>query len=249
MKSKEEIKSIIEEMIEVLNSGEFETFECFGEVYPEDMEDEWTDDCRSFDQALFTQAINYPELHGLMRQLVGKITEANNDVGELWDNEEEHAGANAARLLALSNKEDVILMAKYLASNDLNHEVYQDDDIHEVIAHWGLCRETFALIATRLLAPGQASYTADNYIEELSALVKDDVIANALLEMFAKFFIEEWSVYGNSVEKRLEVLQEYFAGVFADILDSEEKVADFTNHFGDIVDEGNIPTIAELREV
>lgn len=145
---------------------------------------------RSMDEYIAKNCIKIPELHYLMRKLVRSIEEYNIDELQIWDQDEEHAGGAIARELALCNKEDVIPYARFISSNDLNHEVYQAEDMQDVFNKWKPCKETYAIAVARWFTPGQHRYEF-NY-QSICKAMKKESEADAFLEMVAKWFYEEW---------------------------------------------------------
>ena len=246
MAQKEKVKESLENIIN--NIGEFESgdIDWYSSQITLSEDDEDADnDCRSADQRLMTAAFKYPEFHPLMRKVVELIMETNVKEGEVWDQDEEHAGTNAALLLALENKADVLLYAYFIATNDLNHPVYQEEDWDEVFAKWGECEETLALMIAISLVPGQwfdldwdsfASYTKegnniDAFFRQLHFFIIRSIETDLYLRDNEKFLLETLP----------EILPDEIAG-------DEELVAYIANQFLEYPEVPEPPTLEMLKE-
>jgi len=218
----EHFQGILEAAIKQLKNEDMDKYEFYlflpEEVWEES--EEADEDFRSMDEYIACNAIKFPELHGLMRKLVAGITAYNNAEWPLWDQDEEHAGGAIARELALSNKEDVVLYARFVSSNDLNHEVYQSEDMCDILAKWGPCQETYALAAARWLTPGQHRYEFD--YSGISEVMANKTEADAFVAMVAKWFQEEWFPPYN-IDKRYDDVVELLEKVIAEPLGLDEK--------------------------
>jgi len=186
--TKEQAQSALETIMNALNGDEVETFDWYFQFTPsfEDMYEEGND-FRSDEDVVAREAIKHAELHELMAQIVEKITELNFEIGEIWENEEEHAGAHIARELALHDKKYLPLYVKYIHSNDLNHEVYQTEDITDVIYEWGWCPETYLLFAARWFTPGQYFGTYNDMQEQMKSDEHLDMLFNGIQDFFDNY--------------------------------------------------------------
>ncbi len=183
------MKRILSDAIRYVNGEEFDNSDFYGSLpeNPYSLPD--CDEYRSADECIAVKAIAHPELHGLMRELVDIIADENSR-GVIWDNEEEAAGGAIARELALHNKSDVILFARFISSNDLNHEVYQGEDMDDVVDKWGACRETYSVAVARWLTPGQHRYEFD--YDPFIASIKSEDDVKAFMDAVEQWFGEEW---------------------------------------------------------
>jgi len=184
------LKDILLSAIEELKNEELDQNEFYS--FPEYIRDAaWeSDGYRSVDEYIAKHAIEYPKLHSLMRQFVEGITEYNTNKSTLWYEEEEQVGGAIARELALRYKEDVILYAQFVSSNDLNHEVYQLEDMAEIVAKWGACPETYFIAVARWLTPGQ--HRSDFDYDEISQAMKTEEDADDFLDAIVTWFNDEW---------------------------------------------------------
>jgi hypothetical protein len=74
----------------------------------------------------------------------------------VWLDEENPAARNVALNLALYSKEYVPRYTEYLEWHDMDHEVYEYQDIDEIMVKYGWCEETLDLAALRAgIACGQ----------------------------------------------------------------------------------------------
>ena len=223
MAEKEKIKESLQNIID--NIGEFESGDIdwyYDQVVLGDDDD---GDYRSIDQQLMTKAFKYTDLHPLMREVVKAISETNVQVGEIWDQDEEHAGTNAALLLALANKEDVLLYAQFIATNDLNHPVYQEEDWDEVFDKWKECEETLRLLITISLIPGQY-FETDSYWDDFAAFLKKGDNINLFLKQLHFFIMEgnRLGIYFRDVE---EFLKERLPQLLEGEIAANEKLVEY----------------------
>lgn len=139
------------------NMDEAEGFDWYNRFFP-DFTDiyEKRNKYRSSEHVVAKLALKHPDLHPLMVEVVEAIIEFNANE-PLWEDEDEHAGAHFARELALYSREYIGLYTEYLASNDLNHEVYQSQDIQAIARKWSATwdKDLYHLLLTRLFTPGQ----------------------------------------------------------------------------------------------
>lgn len=182
------LEKILRNAIQNLEDGNFENVS-FYSFLPEALALEETGSYRSVDEYIAVHAIKFPELHRLMCELVDFIADCNNQ-NTIWDNEEEHAGGAIARELALYDKSNVALFARFISSNDLNHEVYQAEDMEAVVKKWGPCRETYSVVAARWLTPGQHRYEFD--YDAVSDTIKTKAQVEQVMEALAQWFSEGW---------------------------------------------------------
>lgn len=169
--TKNQIKEILETVSEGLKPiNLIKEYEYYASLYPEDVTES--------DVAGY--AIKYPELHSLMVEVAQRIAflTGNGYVHALWVNDEEQAGSQLTLALALCDKKYCALFADCLVSQDLDHEVYQNEYITDIIRKWGLCEETGLILRARLDNPGQwgpdlISEQLEEYGDELSTYVED----------------------------------------------------------------------------
>ena len=207
MTEKEKVEEALQNIInniEEFEGGDGEWYA--GQITANQEEVEEYGDCRSTDQYFMQKAFKYPELHPLMRDVVEIITETNASVGEMWDEDEEHAGTNAALQLALANIEDVPLYAYFIATNDLNHPVYQEEDWSEVFDRWGECEETLLLLIVIALIPGQY-FGTDDYWDDFATFIRKDENIDMFFRQLHFFLLRtsnnDLDIYIRDVEKFL----------------------------------------------
>ncbi len=248
MVEKEQIKESLQNIInniEEFDRGDIDWY--YEQVTFSDEDEDEEDDYRSMDQRLMTEAFKYPELHPLMREVVEAIIQTNANVGEVWDQDEEHAGTNAALLLALENRDDVLLYANFIATNDLNHPVYQEEDWEEVFEKWGECEETLLLLITIALVPGQW-FHIEEYWENFTGFIKKDGNINLFLKQLHFFILKvnEMDLPCRSVE---DFLNEKMPELLPDeITGDEEMVKHIVNQFLEYPEVPEPPTLDMLKE-
>ena len=203
------------------------------------------------------EAIRYPELHGLLRQLVDRIARYNGmNISPLWANDEEHAGAGPARELALAGEADIGRYIQYLVTNDLNHEVNQWDDIEAILQKWGIGQNTYPLIVARWFAPGQ--HGQEQMQKHLVAL-KENFRDAAERDIFLAECARWAATHGVDKEEVNDLLSELFEEVQyweeyeeeqgdAEDEDEDAVFGPVVNRFYELVAAGNTPAFADLLD-
>lgn len=229
------LKKILLAAIENLENGEFEN-DSFYSSLPKNLLDtiEESNNYRSIDEYIAIHAIKYPELHDLMREFVDYITDYNNQT-PLWDNEE-HVGGAIARELALYHKSDVILFARFITSNDLNHEVFQAEDMENVVEKWGACRETYSVIVARWLTPGQHRYEFD--YDSVIDSIKSKEDANVFMDAVAQWFNERWFLPYN-IQNCYDSVVELLMMIFEQLNYTESEIEDIIDFYIKDIPAGN----------
>ena len=262
---KEFIKETLENILSALKSGEIEKHDWYSGLYPDEFSEhigddkykssvahatedgeETTEERYSVENVLAIEAIQYPELHGLMEQVVLAITEFG-ETGrfkQIWENEEEQAGGCLARELACYDKSYIPLYMRYIATNDLDHEVHQSDDIISICDKWNSSKETFPLMIYR------AEFGQETEIYEglAEGICKAKEEADGYLAEAIKYFEENWS-FTEDDEDDIEQIQHFFAPVFAGLFDlDDEQMEQFATTFVNMMAEEETPAIADLLE-
>ncbi|WP_246057410.1 hypothetical protein [Leptospira gomenensis] len=140
------------------------------------------------ERSFYSQAIRHAELHEPILNYVYKIIDQNRKVAVLWSSEEEHAGAHAVVALALLDKKYIENYVDFLRTNDLDHEVYQSDDIQELIERWGWCEEILSLAAARSF---RGQFGPDQLGEMLSDGLEEYLMENDSLKSFVEKICKE----------------------------------------------------------
>ena len=245
MADKEVLKQSLENIINNIDEFESGDIDWYSSQIDLNMyDDEEAEDYRSTDQYLMTEAFKYPELHPLMRKVVEVITKTNYSVGEVWDEDEEHAGTNAALLFALANKEDVMLYADFIATNDLNHPVYQEEDWPEVFDKWGCCEETLRLLITITCVPGQY-FSLDEYWEEFAEYLQQDGKIDELFRQL-HLFIQYVLAHNIPCRDTTDMLNEKLPSLLPD--EDEETLEHIAQNFNDYPDGPVPPTLEMLKK-
>lgn len=136
----------------------------------------------------YSQAIRHAEFQEPILRYVRKIVDQNRKGPILWSSEEEHAGTHAIAALALFDKKYIQDYIDFLRSNDLDHEVYQSDDIQELIERWGWCEEILSLAAARSF---RGQFGPDQLGEMLSDGLEEYLMENDSLKSFAEKICKE----------------------------------------------------------
>lgn len=131
----------------------------------------------------YIQALKHVELQKPILGYIRKIIDHNRKGPILWSSEEEHAGTHAVMALALFDKIYVKEYIDFLRTNDLDHEVYQSDDIQELIKRWGWCEEILSLAAARSF---RGQFGSDQLGEMLSEGLEEYLIETDSISSFAE---------------------------------------------------------------
>ncbi|PJZ58530.1 hypothetical protein [Leptospira barantonii] len=136
----------------------------------------------------YSQAVKQKEFQEPILNYVRKIIDHNRNGSILWSSEEEHAGTRAVMALALFDKTYIKEYIDFLRTNDLDHEVYQSDDIQELIERWGWCEETLSLAAARSF---RGQFGSDQLGEMLSDGLEEYLTKTDSIESFVERICEE----------------------------------------------------------
>lgn len=216
-----------------------------GVLFPEDEDSSFESEVE-----LAEEAIQYPELHDKMREIVRLITKLNDHTYSyaIWEDEQVQAGGGFATELAITNLSDVMLYARYVSTNDLNHEVDQAGNMADIIGTWGWNKDTYAVLAARFFTPGQfADEFMEGESEDIIASLDADGAVEDFLKMTARWFIEGWFRW-YTVENHQERIQELFEILLAEKFElGEEEISALTDRFVALVTEGTIPKWSDLQ--
>lgn len=159
----------------------------------------------------YGSALQQAEYQESILSYVRKIIEHNRNGSILWSSEEEHAGTHAAMALALFDKRYISDYIDFLRTNDLDHEVYQSDDIRELIERWGWCEETLSLAAARSF---RGQFGPDQLGEILSEGLEEYLTETDSIASFAEKICEELrndsSIVKEDYEEWIEIVSESF---------------------------------------
>lgn len=217
------------------------------------------------ERVIAKEAIEYPELHDLMRKLVKQITAYNATPYQkpLWATDEDHAGAGPARELAIANKEDIETYADYYVTNDVNHEVYQIEDIEAILEKWGIGEATYPLLVARWFKPGQHAYEQlEEHFGDMEEVLEDPAQRDFFVKACANWFLkrlekEERAISFDDKSELNHLFSELFDEVeyFEDYEDEHYEDEDFNEDdiFGSVVENffalvsaGKTPAFADL---
>lgn len=114
------------------------------------------------------------------------------NVFDMWADELTQAGNAIAHAFAMQDKKHCYLYVKSLLSQDLDHESKQNNQIRELIAQWGFCKEIGFVLVARGENRGQHG---DEFLEEL--LEEEGEVVEELLKSSVLDFLN--SEYGGSI--------------------------------------------------
>lgn len=233
LESKEKLKEILDKLLAGLNTQEPEQYDWYCMLFPE-IENYDYNKYRGSEHIIAAMAIKHPELHNTMVEIVEKVTDIANEIGEVWNDEEDHAASNFARELSIADKKHIPLYARYLATNDLNHEVYQSEDLWDILSKWpDWDKYTYPIVVTRVFTPGQHGREdwIGFYEGGLGKALKKDSETDIFFDIVKQFFEEEWGLdYEHAV--RFNHFEEFAQIIYPDDKDKSKALTDrFNNLF------------------
>ncbi|MDR2951018.1 MAG: hypothetical protein LBV71_17670 [Prevotella sp.] len=186
----------------------------------------------NIEDTLAIDAVQYPELYPVIRQIIEGITSINNkywngpiDVDSEWS-----AGSFFAGQLAMASQEDgdILLFARHLATRDLDHEAdpFAFFGVWEILNKMGYCEKTVPVLIALFFANSQHrgdNFTYDdvneittylnegnnlnNYLKELAAWEETEG-NGAIEEMFELFLCEAMGLEDDQAEEAEEIFME-----------------------------------------
>lgn len=220
-------------------------YDWYGEILNQDSEGKYLSEVD-----LAEEAIKYPELHEKMREIVRLLTKINDHANSyaVWEDEQAQAGGAFASELAIANREDIVPYARYVSTNDLNHEVDQQGNMIDIVGAWGWNKDTYAVLAARWFTPGQfrEEFMMGGLTEEIIDSFDSAGAVDDFLEVTARWFTEEWFRW-YTAEKEQESIEELFEQLLPDKFDlDEESLSQVTARFVSLVMEKKIPKWSDL---
>lgn len=131
------------------------------------------------ESAFLEQATEYFWLDELLQDYIDATLDHRGR--RLWMNEEVPSGSPAARALALRNRGHLATYEAFLRTNDMNHEVYQHEDLQALVERWGWCEALYPLVAARALTLG-----GQHGDEQLSMWIEEEGLGEHLAEEEAR---------------------------------------------------------------
>lgn len=221
----------------------------------------WDDEYESFyeeleskkgmntEDSLAIEAVQYPELHPFLREIIKGITKINNEYwnGPIDVDSEWSAGSFFAGRLALATKseEDILIFAEHLATRDIDHEAQPFDffGVWEIFAEFGYCEKTVPVLIALFSANSQhrGDHFTHKNVEEITAYLNQGDNLNRFLKELAKWY-KDYNIW----------IEELFGFGLGNALGIEEdQYEEAEEVFTEIADEGRIPTkddFAKLKE-
>lgn len=253
------LKATLEDILNELEAGTVKRHDDYRTLFPEefhayewDGEAEEEDDAAqrgSLENVLAVEAIAHKGLHPLMEKVVKAFAETGEKGRntQIWENEEEQAGGCLARELALYSKQYLPLYLRYIATNDLDHEVFQMDDMMKIFDKWDYSSEIFPLLLYR----GEFGQNADAYEDLAEGICKGRKEADAYLKQAVAYFEANWDFEETDDEEDedLQELARFLLPVFVGPLGlEEEQEAGFIIAFNNAMANGEAPTVESLLE-
>lgn len=119
--TKEWLEKKLKAISKGIDKSEQDDYNWYFDILWEDFENE-DDSIGVIEEYFAKQAVKYPELHPLMRKIVGKLINLNSPEDEVSLDGESAGGSFFATELALVNEKDVLLYAELFQSTDPDHE-------------------------------------------------------------------------------------------------------------------------------
>ncbi|MDR2943492.1 MAG: hypothetical protein LBU81_00115 [Methanosarcinales archaeon] len=252
------LKELLEEILEAFDSEEPETWEWYVELFPDelcetegyyihDITGEYGDECDRYcpENILAVEAIKHPELHPLMAQLLEKITAFNAEHDTMWVSEEEQAGNSIARELCKYDKKYLPLYYEFIKTNDLDHAVYQPNDLDEVYEKWEYSPEIMPL----LLYMTENCQRSLDYGGLAEGICKTKEDAQKYLDAMAVYFDDQWHFEtADSAEfDDAETLDMMLSPLFKTLFELDgTQMARFVLAYNNSMANGEKPTIEQL---
>lgn len=232
-------KEILQKQLEILLNG-FEDSKVderyyYQNLYLNELVEHAGDSSWEIERIVAREAVKYPELHELMRNLVKRITAYNNSGGicihgfyyPLHVNDEDHAGAGYARELAVANKKDIQTYIDFYLTNDVDHEVRQKSDIEAILGKWGICEATYPLLVARWFEAGQhGDEQVEEHLDEITEKFKDPAERDLFITACAHWFISSINNKHIINGDDKEALNRFFSALFDQVQHFEEYYAE-----------------------
>ncbi|MFV0393528.1 MAG: hypothetical protein ACK5LC_03890 [Coprobacillaceae bacterium] len=253
--SKQEIEKILQDVLRGLSSDEIEEHDWYVSLYPKDInpineeyEETHEEGRYSYENSVAIKAIQYPQLHDLMVQIVERITciAGQDNIEQLWENDEEQAGGAFARELALYDKKYIPLYLKYIKTNDLDHEVYQLNDMLDIFEKWN----GEALIIPLLIYRGEHGQHSVMYEEIANGIEWREENKEEYLKETIQCFKEEYMfdyIEDGEDDEDLNELDRFLTPIFQMILGlDDDEMRLFSLEFNNQLAQEKIPTLKSL---
>lgn len=248
------LKETLEHVLAELQSDRVKRYDWYRNIFPEELtrSDQFNSIAASrysSENLLAVESIKHPELHNLIKQVVLRITEIGETgrFAQIWEHQEEQAGGCLARELAMYDKKYIPLYYRYIQTNDLDHEVHQMEDMHDIFHKWNYSPEIIPLLMYRG-EHGQMAEVYEDYAEDVQANIKSMEDAEKYYKATLKYFEDQWG-FTEDDEDDIEQVSNYYLPLFATYFGlDEEQMTRFVTEFVNRMAEEDIPTLAELVE-
>ena len=226
--TKEWLEKKLKAISKGIDKSEQDDYNWYFDILWEDFENE-DDSIGVIEEYFAKQAVKYPELHPLMRKIVGKLINLNSFATEL----------------ALVNEKDVLLYAELFQSTDPDHEEpsYFEESFARIIKKYGWSKVIYPLLYAHSFVHSQHNleiFTIDD-AEKLTENLKKDGNLDEFLKGLAEW-TNEYDYYDYQLENVFRVLLDEALN-----LENDEAVENAVEKFESIIAEGNIPKESDFR--
>lgn len=201
-----------------------------------------------WEDKLAIEAAKHPQLHSIMEKIVLRLTKFGEENDAIWGSDESVAGSSLARELAMVDKKYIPLNYRFLLTNDMNHEVYQNDDVWFVCKKWDFAPETYPLIVFRAgcSCGGQHPenfFPADRRMSESEAQLYFDAVLKGIADTKPYWRFRKTDDPEEYEITALKLLFEPFVKAF-DLNDMQH--AAFALAFNNLMASGTKPALSDL---
>lgn len=189
--------------------------------------------------------MKYPEVYPIVRNIIQKITEINqnNWSGPLDVDSEWAAGTYFATRLAETTKseEDILLFSNHLKTRDLDHEesgeMYGVQELFEITEYSNECIPVLSALFSANSQHRGELFTIE-LCEEFAALFENDDYLNEFLNMLAEDLPRE-----SALNEIFELVLDVPLGINTK---SDEEIKNMTDKFIKLINGGQIPSKENL---
>ncbi|MDU1891440.1 MAG: hypothetical protein E6767_12195 [Dysgonomonas sp.] len=248
----EELLNAINENVKNATEDDYSDSEWYREILWRDELEDYFEDCdyeaiMNIEDRLAIDAVQYPDLYPVIREIIEGITKINNEYwsGPIDVDSEWSAGTFFAGRLALASKsdEDVLLFAEHLATRDIDHEAEPFDffGVWEILKEFGYCDKTVPVIIALFSANSQhrGDHITVEGAKKFTAYLNEGDNLNRFLAEMAKWNKE----YNVQLEELFYLLLDEALGLGEDQGEEAEEL------FTQITDEGRIPTKDDFKTI
>lgn len=242
--TKEWLEKKLKAISKGIDESEQDDYNWYLDILWEDFENE-DDSIGVIEEYFAKQAVKYPELHPLMREIVEKLININSPEDEVSLDGESAGGSFFATELALVNEKDVLLYAELFQSTDPDHEEpsYFEESFAHIIKKYGWNKIIYPLLYAHSFVHSQHNleiFTIDD-AKKLTENLKKDGNLDEFLKGLAEW-TNEYEYYDYQLENVFRILLDEALN-----LENDEAVENAVEKFESIKAKGNIPKESDFK--